>query len=332
MRSGGGLGLGVGRRRSCQLCRPAATVVTGSLRTSHAPSKRLTTALQCRKRLCTGGGHRCRGRWPSLAHPVCGVLRAHLPAVTWIPPRGLGELKLDKPMDTQGILESSIAGAAAMFSGWAAWSARQAARTSDRNSQRANQISESASRTAEAARATADAVARIEEDRFHRELTPDMTVQILLHDQGVPLHYLKIDWRGPTALRRLDSVSISIRDDKDRTASPVLGDGRDVEERNRIIWGPLRFPPRTDNADELGRHLGTFAMELHDTREFRLEHSARPSWYEGAEGEERWRRQYSGSPLRLWITCMSGSHRPWTLSAEVDRVMLRPVQIGGPGR
>nr|WSW68687.1 hypothetical protein OG461_22185 [Streptomyces sp. NBC_00995] len=235
-------------------------------------------------------------------------------------------------MDTMDILESSIAGVAAMFSGWAAWSARQAARTSDRNSQRANQISESANRTAEAARATADAVARIEEDRFHRELTPDMAVQIVVRDQGLPLRYLKISWLGPTTLRRLDAVSISIRDDKDRTTSPVLGDGRDVEERDRTIWGPLRFPPRTDNADQLGRHLGVFPMELHDTREFRLEDSARPSWYEGVDGEERWRRQYYNCPLRLWITCTSGSRRPWTLSAEVDREMLRPDRVGGPGQ
>ncbi|MEV7403308.1 hypothetical protein AB0N93_23305 [Streptomyces sp. NPDC091267] len=235
-------------------------------------------------------------------------------------------------MDPVDILESSIAGAAAMFSGWAAWSARQAARTSDSNSLRANQISESANRTAEAARATADAVARIEDDRFHRELTPDMTVQILVRDQGVPLRYLKINWIGPSTLRRLDAVSISIRDDRDRTTSPVLGDGRDVEERDRTIWGPLRFQPLTDDADELGRHLGVFPMELHDTKEVRLEDSIRPSWYEGAEGEERWRRQYSSHPLRLWITCTSGSRRPWTLSAEVDRAMLSPVQIGGPGR
>ncbi|MEV3896126.1 hypothetical protein [Streptomyces anulatus] len=235
-------------------------------------------------------------------------------------------------MDIKDILENGIASTAAVFSGWAAWSARQAARTSDSNSQRANHISESAHRTAEAARATADAVAQIEEDRFHRELTPEMTVQILVHDQGVPQRSLKIHWLGPTTLRRLDSVSISIRDDKDRTNSPVLGDGRDVEERDRTIWGPLRFPPRTDNADEIGRHLGSFPMELHDTREFRLERSVRPSWYEGPDGEERWQRQYSRSPLRLWITCASGSHRPWTLSVEVDRAHLEVSQIGGPGR
>ncbi|MFB7982476.1 hypothetical protein [Streptomyces vinaceus] len=235
-------------------------------------------------------------------------------------------------MDTKDLLESGIAGAAAMFSGWAAWSARQAARSSDSNSQRANQISESAHRTAEAARATAEAVARIEEGRFHRELTPEMTVQIVVHDRGEPQRRLKIHWLGPAALQHLDSVNISIRDDWDRTTVPVLGDGRNVEERDRTIWGPLRFPPRIDNADELGRHLGSFPMELHDTREFQLEGSFRPSWYEGAEGEERWQRQYSRSPLRLWITCTSGSYRPWTLSAEVDRATLMSAQIGGPGR
>jgi hypothetical protein len=130
-------------------------------------------------------------------------------------------------------------------------------------------------------------------------------------------HFLYVTLNGPTALGRLEQVAISIRDDRDRTNDPVLGDGRDVEERDRTIWGAFRFRPGVDGADSLGRTLGTFTMEMHDTRPFALDPSMRPSWFEGDQGERDWRKRYRDSPLRLWVTCTAEGHKPWRLSAEV---------------
>ncbi|MER6616390.1 hypothetical protein [Streptomyces xantholiticus] len=194
-----------------------------------------------------------------------------------------------------GIADTSIAAVAAIFSGGAAVAAWQASKHANR---------------------TADSVAQIERDRFHRELTPRLSFRIKSQDNGTFLH---VRLNGPTALGRLDAIDISIRDDRDHTSDPVLGDGRDVEERDRTIWGPFRFRPGVDGADNLGRTLGTFTMEMHDSRPFVLDPSAAPSWFEGAQGAQDWQKQYRDLPLRLWAICTAEGHKLWRLSAEVHQ-------------
>ncbi|MGW0033023.1 hypothetical protein ACWDXD_24805 [Streptomyces sp. NPDC003314] len=194
-----------------------------------------------------------------------------------------------------GIADTSIAAAAAAFSGIAAFASWKA-------SQRAH--------------GTAESVAQIERDRWHKELTPQVAVQLT---GEISSRFLTVRFNGPVGLARLDAIQLTIRDDRDHSKDPVLGGGSTVEERARIIWGPFRFRRGVDGADSLGRTVEPFALDVHDEWRLALDTSSVPYWYEGADGERRWRERYptDGAKMRLWIKCEARGHKPWKLSAEV---------------
>ncbi|MGX1268128.1 hypothetical protein RKD18_001322 [Streptomyces phaeoluteigriseus] len=95
-------------------------------------------------------------------------------------------------MEIVEIIEGSIAAIAAGFSGWAAYSAMQAARSSDRNATTAN-------RTAELAYRTAESVAQIERDRWHNDLRPDIAFRI---NEGRGWPELMVRYTAPAGVGR----------------------------------------------------------------------------------------------------------------------------------
>ncbi|MER7952036.1 hypothetical protein ABTY59_32060 [Streptomyces sp. NPDC096079] len=194
-----------------------------------------------------------------------------------------------------GIADTSIAAAAALFSGISAFASWK---------------------TAQRAHGTAESVAQIERDRWHTELTPQFAARIVGQDGR--LEGLDVRFNGPVGLGRLDAVRLTIRNDRDRSNDPVLGAGPTAEQRAEVIFGPFRFRPGTDDADPLGRTLGPFTLDVHDEHRLALDPSLAPFWYEGAEGAQRWRHDHPDSEnLRLWIDCEAKGHKPWKLSVEV---------------
>ncbi|MBY8889287.1 hypothetical protein K7472_31255 [Streptomyces sp. PTM05] len=166
--------------------------------------------------------------------------------------------------------------------------------------------------TAERARKTADTVAVIERDRWHEELTPRLALRI---GGGLDLR-LTVRFDGPTGLRRLDEVRVTIRDDRDRSEDPLFG-RITAEDRAKVIWGPARFRHGADEADQLGRSVAPFKLDLGEQRPLAMEQSLAPPWYEGADGAARWRRDYDDANVRLWITCIAKGHKPWLLTQDV---------------
>ncbi|MCD2469534.1 hypothetical protein MBT42_39145 [Streptomyces sp. MBT42] len=194
-----------------------------------------------------------------------------------------------------GIADTSIAAAAAAFSGIAAFASWKA-------SQRAH--------------GTAESVAQIERDRWHKELTPQVAVVL---GGAHSARLLIVRFNGPVGLGRLDAVQLTIRDDRDRSKDPVLGTGPTAEERAQFIFGPFRFRRGADGADSLGRTVDPFALDVHDEWRLALDLSTVPYWCEGVEGDRSWRGRFPADrdKLRLWIECEAQGHRPWKLSAEV---------------
>jgi len=190
------------------------------------------------------------------------------------------------------IFDTSIAAASAAFSGFAAWGAWQASRQ---------------------ANSTAASVARIERDRWHRELTPRLRIR-LEADQG--LLYVRFD--GPAALEEL-AVELTVRDDLDRSRLPHLAGTATPEQRAEVVWGPYRFRPHVDDADALGRTVPALPLLPGDRRRLAVDPSPKPSWYEGHEGERQWREAYRAAPIRLWALCASPGHKPWKLGFAVPR-------------
>ncbi|MET8696824.1 hypothetical protein ABZV65_30290 [Streptomyces bauhiniae] len=166
-------------------------------------------------------------------------------------------------------------------------------------------------RTSRKANATAAAVAQIEQDRWHTELVPD--IQLTRTGDKLELVYLGPPTLGPLRIRP------EIRDDRDRSRDEVFAGGPTREDRAEVIWGPCRFRPGIDRADERGRTTEPFLLEAGDSHKLALDPSPRPSWMEGVDGEQRWRRDYEVAPIRLWLICEADGHKPWRLPVEVHR-------------
>ncbi|OVZ99496.1 hypothetical protein B9W64_37515 [Streptomyces sp. CS159] len=191
-----------------------------------------------------------------------------------------------------GTLDTSIAAASAALSGFAAFAAWRASRE---------------------ANATASSVAQIERDRWHQELTPQLRLK-LEAEQG--MLYVRFD--GPASLGKLH-VRLTLRDDFDRSRVPPLAGGPTLEQIAETVWGPYRFRPGSDGADQLGRAVAPFPLEADDRTRLAVDPSMRPSWYEGTAGEQRWRDQYRTARIRLWADCEAEGHKPWRLSFEVPQ-------------
>lgn len=196
-----------------------------------------------------------------------------------------------------GIAENSIAAAAAAFSGFAAIAAWRASKE---------------------ANATAASVAQIERDRWHTELTPQLQVRLTPADAGIDPG-LFVRFEGPAALGSL-RVQVQVRDDRDRSRDPILaGSEYTAEDRDAVIWGPYRLRPHIDETDALGRNSDVLILQPGDERKIAIDPSAIPHWFKDTEGARRWRGMYADAPMRLWVTCEAGGHRPWRLSFDVPR-------------
>lgn len=156
-------------------------------------------------------------------------------------------------------------------------------------------------------------LATIEKDRRHTELTPSF--DIVCHRSPVgDTAYLQVTLTGPPDLDRLDGVAVSIRNDR-ANRSPTIAGGPTAEELAAVIWGPLRFRPYVDDADELGRSIPFVPLARQDTMQLAMEASLVPRW---VADHDLWRRQYAHHPLRLHFTCTREGHEPWKFPIDVS--------------
>ncbi|GAA3311639.1 hypothetical protein [Streptomyces cinereospinus] len=123
-------------------------------------------------------------------------------------------------------------------------------------------------------------------------------------------------------------VRLEVRDDRDRSDDPEPAGSVSRQMRAQVIRGSPRFRPGIDGADGLGRTVETFRLEPGDQTRLATDPTLRPTWYEGADGEQRWREQCRDAPVRLWTVCEADGHRPWRFTREVAPGEARTP--GGP--
>ncbi len=166
----------------------------------------------------------------------------------------------------------------------------------------------------------ATALARIENDRRHSELCPQLRISTEPSAPGVKPLRLRIALVGPSGLDRLDSLTVTIRNDKLRRGDAAIVGGATAEEIEAHIWGPFRFTPKTGpdkaRADDKGRatHYAE-SLPLGEELVFQLEPTTSPGWSEG-QSQESWERTV-GSAIRLTLDASRANLGSWTLPCEI---------------
>lgn len=166
------------------------------------------------------------------------------------------------------------------------------------------------------ANSTAEAVARIERDRWHADLTPQFRVTIGRTEGDYAT--LSVHLTGPLPLGHLDTIRVEViaSDDMDRT--PRFAGGPTQEQVDAQVWGPLRFVPHVDDADGNGQVISGLSLRVGAGRPLALERTRPPVWQEGNDREARWRDQWLNKPMRLVLTCRRDGFDPWVVPHEVD--------------
>jgi hypothetical protein len=186
--------------------------------------------------------------------------------------------------------------------------------------------------SAREANAAAAALAGIERDRRHAELTPRFRVSTESQQPVPPQGYrpgaynlrLRVMLLGPPGLDHLDSVTVRIRDDHFRRGDgQLLAGGPTREQIQAQIWGPWRFsagtgpdearPDRAGRVIEYGERL-----PVGEELPFLLDPTMRPPWATSTT-PEGW-AQERGTVLRLAIDARHAEHGSWTLPCEIDTV------------
>jgi hypothetical protein len=173
---------------------------------------------------------------------------------------------------------------------------------------------------------SAATVADIERDRRHAEITPQF--RYTGRETTGERAELALTLDGPVDLDRLDSIEVSIRDDRHDRQGSRNGVGPTDEEVAEIVWGPYRLTPGVDGADQLGRTLEPFALRRGDGTRLSLSRSLPPAWSTG--GTTEWRREWAGTPVRLVLICRRDGYQPWTVPLEVDVIPLPAAAHSAP--
>jgi hypothetical protein len=140
---------------------------------------------------------------------------------------------------------------------------------------------------------------------------------------------LDVQLIGPHALRQLDEATIEILASDDLLRDPLNPQGQPTAEdiRNHT-WGPYRFTPRVDGADEHGKGVAPFALQVGRGRPFAIEKTRPPLWHEGDDRAQRWREQWDGKPVKLRLTCRREGHDAWVIPYDIERPLAPFVAHG----
>ncbi|MFE1872983.1 hypothetical protein ACFW9N_19055 [Streptomyces sp. NPDC059496] len=167
-------------------------------------------------------------------------------------------------------------------------------------------------RAADRSAVAAEGVTRIERDRWHRELTPDLDLRLTQHHANY--WTLNLELAGPENLEALDSLTLEVLDEKGVNHLPNPAAGITEDELRTVIWGPLRLRPGVDGITGPGRTTTIDGLELGQRAVRAMELSLQPNWYN--DPIDTWARHYLDHPLRLRIVCNKADHR-WILIREL---------------
>jgi hypothetical protein len=166
---------------------------------------------------------------------------------------------------------------------------------------------------------TAEAVARIERERWHADLTPQF--DITLTETGSGDARLNVHLDGPDHLRHLDAVTITVGDDDNDHTLYQPRVGLTQADYDAQIFGPYRFLPTSDGADQDGRAVAPTPLTVGRGRPFSMERTEPGHWM--AMDMTAWQRQNADKPIRLTLTCRRGDEE-WVIARRIDNPPWTP--------
>ncbi|MBM9624830.1 hypothetical protein [Streptomyces zhihengii] len=161
---------------------------------------------------------------------------------------------------------------------------------------------------------TADRVARIERERWHAELTPQVELDFV--ETGFGQAIVTVHLAGPDALGHLDEVVISVGNDDMEHQLLHEGNGVTQADVDAHVWGPFRFSPGANRTDDHGRGPEPFELRVGTGRPLAMQRTRPGQWMEG-KTQAMWQGEYAGQPIRLVLTCRRGEET-WVLARRLE--------------
>ncbi|MGW4702979.1 hypothetical protein [Streptomyces sp. NPDC004285] len=171
---------------------------------------------------------------------------------------------------------------------------------------------------------TAREVAKIERDRWHRELTPELTFSLIRVSPDRLRLTTTLD--GPVGLDHLDTITLTVRDEagRDHSARPHHDDAMRAELPS-VIWGAARFSPGVDGVAAPGRKSVIRSLERGDFVYRQMDNTEPPSWFQDPAD---WVDGYWDANLRLHAVCEVEGYKPWIVVAEVENPGMEYLSEG----
>lgn len=163
---------------------------------------------------------------------------------------------------------------------------------------------------------TSKSIAKIEKDRRHSELTPEF--EVFCQQIGTGNHELTLWMRGPAGLDKIDSLTISIRDNKRMAPSPSGQPTK--EEVAKQLWAPRRFTPGVDGASIDGRSVPYSDLKLGDEVKFQLEKTPCPPWMTHNGPNEWWESLGISRSIKISIRCENAELGAWTVPWDISPI------------
>ena len=170
-------------------------------------------------------------------------------------------------------------------------------------------------RAAKSSNRTSNLLAKIEKERRHAELRPVFSVRCEKYPND-DIFYVILKLDGPAGLERVDTLKISIRDNKRMPKSDPTGQRTEQELANQI-WAPFCFSPNVDGSSVDGRSVPYADLKLGDECRFQLQRVSVPSWNH-AGGVRWWQEQGIEPFLKISILCQNSEMTPWTIPWEIE--------------
>lgn len=212
-----------------------------------------------------------------------------------------------------GLVISAISAAAAGASGWYAWRSTKIAKHAARTAEQAAAAADRSASAAERSAAADEHAAQLDRQRRHEELTPQLLFELEESGSQPRVYHLKVHLSGPPGLDRLDTLTVSIRDEsrfRTRLSHSQLAAPTD-EEFEAQIWSRLGF---LDHSGALKRtNIGT-TFAVGESVTIPLSPTRAPSWT--GQTQEKWSDQFS--VMRLTAECGRQGWDTWFVRAEVE--------------